>query len=81
MVPSILNNNKENILRITIVLTAIALSLVACASNQPTQSVESSDDASASAGETPGRKKVCKYERSRSTGSRMEKVCRFVSEE
>lgn len=80
MVPTILDKNKESILKITVALTAIALSLVACASNQTAQTADSADNASASTGE-PNRKRVCKYERSRDTGSRMEKVCRYVTEE
>ncbi len=68
-------------MKTTIAVTVIAMSLVACASNQTTESGDAAENSAASASEMPKRKKVCRFEKTNGGGSRMERVCKYVTEE
>ena len=62
----------------TIAMAVAVICFSACASNQSPQGVESAGGSPAGASATPERKKVCRYQKSESAGSRMERVCRYV---
>lgn len=64
----------------TFVLILLAMCLAACASSQTTGSAESGGVTTAEAGETTGRKKVCKRERSARVGTRVRRSCKYVDE-
>ena len=74
-------------------MVVLAGGLAACASNDPaaegggTKNAETvagtsqSRDAVSDPAETPERRQVCKYKRTRGTGSVMERVCKWVDAE
>lgn len=70
--------SREIILKSTISLAVVAVLLVACASNQASQSVESTNGTTTgdSAVQTP--EKVCKSETGGRLGGRNRRVCRSV---
>jgi ABC-type enterochelin transport system substrate-binding protein len=61
----------------TIFLVVLVMWLVACASNQSTQSA---DGKTADSGMPAGKKKVCKHERNTGGISRIKRVCRYVDD-
>ena len=65
-------------MRTAIAFAVLAIGLTACASNPSTQTGGSTEGSTTDASSAPERKRVCKYEKTNGTGSRMERVCRYV---
>ena len=59
-------------------ITVMGIWLAGCAGNQPTQAGSSTEGTATEISSAPERKRVCKYEKTSGTGSRMERVCRYV---
>ena len=65
-------------MKTAIAIAILALGLGGCASNPSSETGASAEGSASEVSSAPERKRVCKYEKTSGTGSRMERVCRYV---